>query len=199
MQLTNAITVDLEEWFHVLYYASQVPRDRWTEYPSRIEATTERTLALFDRAGVKATFFVLGWIAERYPRVVREISSRGHEVASHSHWHRLVHTMTRAEFEADLVESMRAVSAASGQPVRGYRAPSFSLRPDTEWVFDVLVRAGITFDSSILPMNRYYGGIPDASREPHWIRVHGREALREFPVSTCRVLGRNCAFAGAGI
>jgi len=192
----DALTVDMKDWYHVLYYEPVLTRDDWDHVESRIEDGTRRTLDLLDRVGATATFFVLGWMAERRPDLVREIDRRGHEIGSH--WHRLVHTMSRGEFAADLRRSADVLTGITGKPVRGYRAPSFSVTEATPWVFEELAAAGFDYDSSIMPMPRYYGGIPDAPRRPYRVKVGGGAAVREFPVPTARVFGQNVCFAGGG-
>jgi polysaccharide deacetylase family protein (PEP-CTERM system associated) len=194
----NAITIDLEDWYHVLYYESAIDRSSWDGLESRVEATTHRALDLLDRVGSRATFFVLGWVAERRRDLVREISARGHEVGSHSYAHRLVHQMTRAEFVDDLRRSIDVIAAASGTTLRGYRAPSFSVTEATPWFFEELCAAGLEYDSSVLPMLRYYGGMPFSPRHPYRVKVGDGASLREFPIPTYRLLGRNICFAGGG-
>ncbi len=198
MSVVNAVTVDLEDWFHVLYYETAVDRGDWDGFESRIEANTRRALGLLDRVGARATFFVLGWVAERRPELILEIARRGHEIASHSYAHRLVHTLTRAEFAEDLRRSLRVLSGITGRPLRGYRAPSFSVTDATPWVFEELAGAGLDYDSSVLPVRRRYGGKSAATRHPHRVVVPGIGSVREFPMSTVRVLGRNICFSGGG-
>lgn len=194
----NAITVDLEDWYQVLYYEPVLTRDDWSLVESRIEDSTRRALDLMDRVGARATFFVLGWVAERRPDLVREIDRRGHEIGSHSYWHRLVHTLSRGEFAADLRRSVDVLAAITGKAVRGYRAPSFSVTEATPWVFEELAAAGLDYDSSVLPMSRYYGGMGDAPRRPYRVKVGNGSVVREFPVPTARVFGRNVCFSGGG-
>lgn len=194
----NAMTIDLEDWYHVLYYECAIDRSSWDHLESRVEDTTERMLQLLERMGVRATFFVLGWIAERRPNLVREIARRGHEIGSHSHSHRLVHQMTRQEFVQDLRRSVDVIGAAASRAPKGYRAPSFSVTEATPWFFEELLAAGFEYDSSVLPMARYYGGMPFSPRHPYRVKVGDGASLREFPIPTYRVLGRNICFAGGG-
>jgi len=194
----NALTVDFEDWYHVLYYESVVDRNRWDRFEERIELCAGRTLDLLERTGVRATFFVLGWLAERRPELIRRIAKSGHEIASHSHAHRLVHTLTRAEFVTDLRRSLEVLEDCAGRPIRGYRAPSFSVTEATPWVFEELLAAGLDYDSSVQPMRRYYGGMSDTPRYPYRVPIAGGGSIREFPVSTVRAFGRNLCFSGGG-
>lgn len=195
--VVNAITVDVEDYFHVSAFDGTIDRRDWDRFETRVCGNTDRLLEIFDRAGVSATFFVLGWVAERFPALVRRIAANGHEVGSHGFDHRLVYAMTPAQFRADLRRSRAALEGAIGQGVRGYRAPSFSITADAQWALDVLIEEGFLYDSSIFPIRHDRYGIPDAPRHPHTIRRSGG-TIWEFPASTVRYAGVNLPVAGGG-
>jgi polysaccharide deacetylase family protein (PEP-CTERM system associated) len=195
--IVNAMTVDVEDYFHVSAFASVVSPSDWESYESRVERNTERLLAILEGAGVRATFFVLGWIAERFPALVQRIDRAGHELASHGYDHGLVYDKTPESFRADLRRAQTAIEQAAGVDVRGYRAPSFSITEDSLWALDVLVSEGYTFDSSIYPIRHDRYGIPSWHRHIHTIdRPGGR--LWELPGSTVRHLGTNLPMGGGG-
>jgi len=174
--IVNAMTVDVEDYFQVSAFASVVPRDRWGEYESRVAANTDRLLAIFAESGVHATFFVLGWVAEREPSLVRRIAGAGHEIASHGYTHRLVYNQTAAEFRDDVRRSKAVLESMCGSPVVGYRAPSFSITERSLWALDVLIEEGFTYDASVFPIRHDRYGIPSAPRHPFRVR-HGARAL----------------------
>ena len=191
------MTIDVEDYFQVSAFDDVVSRDQWPSMPSRVVANTQRLLQLFDAHGVNATFFVLGWVAEQYPSLVREIADAGHELASHGHGHRLVYNQSPDEFRADVRRAKTIIEDAGGQRVRGYRAPSFSITDRSLWALDVLLEEGYTYDASIFPVRHDRYGIPDAPRHQHEIRrVAGM--LLEAPGSTVRVAGMNLPVAGGG-
>lgn len=195
--MLNAMTVDVEDYFHVSALASSAPRERWPGFESRVVANTERLLDLFDEAGVKVTCFVLGWVAEHHPALVKTIAARGHEVASHGHWHQLVYDLTPAAFREDVGRSRRLLQDLSGQSVEGYRAPSFSITKRSLWALDVLIAEGYTYDSSIFPVRHDRYGIVDAPRGLHGLR-RPTGSIREVPPSTIRLAGQNLPIAGGG-
>lgn len=200
--MQNALTIDVEEHFQVHNLESAVSRSDWDDHESRVEANVGRILDLLDRHRTKATFFVLGWVAERHPCLVASIASRGHEVASHGYEHRLVYSQTREEFEADLKRSiailedgLSRVDTPAYPQLQGYRAPSFSITQAVPWALDAIRDAGFRYDSSIMPASghdRY--GMKDVSRFAHALS----NGLIECPVSTVRCLGRNWPAAGGG-
>lgn len=192
---TNVFTIDVEEYFHVEAFSDVVPRDQWEAYPSRLEHGMRLLLDLLDEAAATGTFFVLGWIAVRNQALVREIASRGHEVACHSFWHRPVYRLTPAEFEADARHSKQVIEQALGAEVRGYRAPSFSITRRSLWALDVLVECGFTYDTSIFPIRHDIYGIPDGPRRP-FRTSDGRLAV--FPMTTFRWLSRHNWPVGGG-
>jgi polysaccharide deacetylase family protein (PEP-CTERM system associated) len=195
--VVNALSVDVEDYFHVSAFERIVPRDRWESFDSRVVANTQRLLDEFDASGVKATFFTLGWIARHHPRLVREISERGHEVASHGFHHQLVYLLTRQQFREDVREAKATLEDTTGQPIRGFRAPSFSIVAGSLWALDVLIEEGYQYDTSIFPIHHDRYGIPDAPRHVHRIeRAAG--SLIEMPPSTVRLGGVNLPIAGGG-
>jgi polysaccharide deacetylase family protein (PEP-CTERM system associated) len=195
--IRHFFTVDVEEYFQVSAFDQVVSRDDWPRLPSRLEHNISALLAELDRAGAKGTFFTLGWVARHRPAIVREIHGAGHEIASHGFWHRRVNTITPAEFRDDVRASKQALEDLTGEPVRGYRAPSFSIVPGTEWAFDVLLEEGFQYDSSLFPIRRRGYGYPGAPRSPHVIRRAAGE-LSEFPLATTSLAGVMVPAAGGG-
>jgi polysaccharide deacetylase family protein (PEP-CTERM system associated) len=195
--IVNALTVDVEDYFHVSAFDGVVSRAAWDQFDSRVVANTDRLLELFDRAGVKATFFVLGWVAVRYPRLVRAIAAAGHEVASHGHNHQLVYLLTPQQFREDVRTAKAILEDATGAPLLGYRAPSYSIVASSLWALDVLLEEGHGYDASIFPIHHDRYGIPDAERHAHTLqRASG--VLVEMPASTVRIAGMNLPVAGGG-
>ena len=198
MKTRNALTVDVEDYFQVSAFDGVVARDTWHERPSRVEANTRRLLDLFDNAGARATFFVLGWIAERFPGLVPEIAGRGHEIACHGYGHRLVYTQTPAEFRGETDRAKRVLEDQAGVSVAGYRAASYSITHASLWALDVLVDLGFRYDSSIFPVRHDRYGIPGSPRWPHQRRTPRGRALLEFPLTTWRIGGVDVPVAGGG-
>jgi polysaccharide deacetylase family protein (PEP-CTERM system associated) len=194
----NALTIDVEDWFQVSNFDGLVARSDWDRYPSRVVPNTRRLLETFAERDVRGTFFVLGWVAERFPGLVREILDAGHEVASHGWGHELVHRLGPERFAADLDRSVAAIGAAAGVRPRGYRAPSFSIDRRAPWALDVLVDRGFAYDSSIFPVRHPRYGVPSFERVPRRVRTSGGKEILEFPLTTLRVLGRNIGAAGGG-
>jgi polysaccharide deacetylase family protein (PEP-CTERM system associated) len=188
--MKNALSVDVEDYFHVTGFEHVVDRARWDEYPVRFQIGLGRIMEILDRHDVKATFFFLGWIAERYPEAVAEVARRGHEVAIHGYAHRLVHQLRPDEFAKDLERALTAVRKTYAGPILGYRAPTFSIRADMLWALEIIRGFGLRYDSSILPGRNG----PDARDVPHEI-VDG---LLEFPLTTVPVFGRRLRVAGGG-
>lgn len=193
----NAMTVDVEDYFHVSAFAGLVKPAEWDSYESRVCRNTERLLHIFDQVGVRATFFVLGWVAERFPNLVRLILTAGHEIASHSYDHGLIYDKTPDTFRADLRRASDAIEQAAGVRARGYRAPSYSITEASLWALDVLVSEGYTFDSSIYPIRHDRYGIPTWARHVHPIARDGH-VMWELPGSTVRQLGTNLPIGGGG-
>ncbi len=196
-RVTNAMTIDVEDYFHVSNFEHLVARDSWGGRESRVEANTDRLLAMFDQAGVPATFFVLAWVAERVPGLVRRIAAAGHEVASHGFGHRLIYDQTPEAFRDDVRRAKHLLEDVSGQSVDGYRAPSFSITARSLWALDVLIEEGYTYDSSVFPVHHDRYGIPDAERHPGIVhRPAG--TIVEVPASTVRMGGVNWPIGGGG-
>ena len=189
----RALTVDVEDWFQVQAYAGAIPRADWERLPRRVEANTERLLGLFERAAVRATFFTLGWVAERHPALVRRIAAGGHELASHGFGHALVDTLGETGFRADVDRARRLLEDVAGVAVRGYRAPTFSIGSRTPWAWDVLAETGHAYSSSVYPVRHDLYGEPAAPRLPH-----RRGGVWEVPMTTWRVAGHNLPVAGGG-
>lgn len=190
----NAMSVDVEDYFQVSAFESRVPTDTWHEYPQRVESNTNRVLDLFAEAGVRATFFMLGWVAERYPELVRRILAEGHELASHGYQHILVHRQTPVEFRRDVSKTKALLEDIGGIEVRGYRAASYSINGDTLWALQILPEVGYRYSSSIYPIAHDLYGMPLAPRfrfEPH-------PGFVEVPVTTARLFGRNLPCGGGG-
>lgn len=196
--MVNMLTVDVEDYFHANGLA--VPRSRWAEMPGRVEYTARRLLGLLAEAEVRATFFVLGWVAERYPGLVHDIVGAGHELASHGWSHRLVYEQDPTDFETDVRRTRELLEDLGGVQVLGYRAPSFSITPRSPWAPARLRAAGYRYDSSVFPVRRSRYGDPASPRQAHWILDPDDHApgLLEVPPSAVRVCGRNIAVAGGG-
>jgi polysaccharide deacetylase family protein (PEP-CTERM system associated) len=195
--VVNAMTVDVEEHFHVSAFDGVIPRSRWSELESRVCGNTDRLLSIFDDAGVTATFFVLGCVAERYPQLVRTIASLGHEIASHGYAHRLVYDQTPAAFREDVRRAKQLLESAAGLPVLGYRAPSYSVTPRSLWALDILIEEGYSYDASIFPIRHDRYGIPLSPRHAYVVRRSGG-TMFEAPASTARWAGLNVPVAGGG-
>lgn len=178
-----ALSVDVEDYYQVQAFADRVSREDWTRYPPRVVENTRRLLDLFDGAGARATFFVLGWLARRHPALVTEIASRGHEVASHGFSHRMLTELTPSEFLSELDESRAALEEAAQRPVIGFRAPSYSLNEETLWALDVLADSGYEYDSSIYPIRRSRYGYPGGPTRPTRLDA-GSNGIAEFPMTS---------------
>jgi polysaccharide deacetylase family protein (PEP-CTERM system associated) len=198
MSPCSIISVDVEDYFHVEAFAQVVDRNNWGAYASRVERNTERILDLFDERQIKGTFFVLGWVAERYPHLVRRIAERGHEPACHSYWHRLIYKLTPEDFREDTLRAKNCIEQAAGAPIYGYRAPSFSITGRSVWALDVLAQLGFRYDSSVFPVKHDTYGVPDAPRRPFRIETPFGPIV-EFPMATFRFgSGPNFPIAGGG-
>lgn len=194
MSFLNALTIDVEDYYHVSAFESHVHRRDWDTFPSRVVANTQRLLALLERRGTRATFFILGWVAQKHPELVRTIHRAGHEIGSHSYWHRLIYRLTPEEFRSDLKQASAVLEDILGAPVTLFRAPSFSITRDSLWALDILAEEGFHLDSSIHPIWHHRYGIPDARRAPHELR----RDLWEFPPSVLHLGKINMPVAGGG-
>lgn len=198
--VVNALTVDVEEYFQVTAFNGGAPVARWDEFESRVVPATEEVLSLLSWYETKATFFVVGWVAERHPALVKAIQNEGHEIACHSYAHREISEQTPEGFREDLRRAKNILEDITGKRIRGYRAPTFSVTDGTLWSLDILIEEGFQYDSSIFPIRHDRYGIPGAERFPSVIS-RGNEngsAIWEFPMSTLRTMGTNLPFSGGG-
>ncbi|MHC4427134.1 MAG: polysaccharide deacetylase family protein [Planctomycetota bacterium] len=196
--ITNALTFDIEDWFHIVEVDAVSDPDSWPKLPSIVSEYTEWIVETLASAKVRATFFMLGWIAERYPQLVRTIAEDGHELGTHSYWHRKVYDLTPEEFREDLEHSIKIIEDVSGKRVIGFRAPSFSIVPGTEWALDVLREAGLEYDASLFPAPRGHGGYP-CVRTPHvFEQTPSGQPIKELPVSVMHVGPVKVPFSGGG-
>jgi polysaccharide deacetylase family protein (PEP-CTERM system associated) len=196
--ILNAFSVDVEDYFQVAALASAIPRDSWPRRESRVERNTQVLLDLLAERAIRGTFFVLGWIAERHPALIRRIASAGHEIASHGLSHQLIYTQTPAEFRAETARSKRLLEDLVGEAVIGYRAASFSITHRSLWAFDALIDLGFRYDSSIFPIRHDRYGIPDASPEPGTIAAPSGRTIAEFPMSAATFFGVKIPVSGGG-
>ena len=197
MQVLNAFTVDVEDYFQVSAFEKHVRRDQWDQWESRVVANTQRVLQLLDRHSVQGTFFVLGWVAQRFPQLVREIHACGHEVGSHGYWHRLIYDCSPGDFRDDLRRSRDVLEDAIGARVTSHRAPSFSITARSLWALEILVEEGFSVDSSIFPIRHDRYGIPHAPRRLHRLATPAG-GLWEFPPSVARLARMNLPVSGGG-
>ncbi len=193
--ITNYLTIDVEDYFQVSAFEKNISPDAWPRFETRVNKNTENILAALDVYNVKATFFIVGWIAEKYPALVKEIGLRGHEIGCHSYKHQRIQTLTREEFKEDTKRSKAILEDITGKRVIGYRAPSYSITKKTIWALDILAELGFEYDSSIFPIFHDTYGIPDA---PRFTYRHDGLELTEYPISTALILGRKVPVAGGG-
>jgi polysaccharide deacetylase family protein (PEP-CTERM system associated) len=195
--LNNVISVDVEDYFHAESFSDVVDRQRWDGYATRVEPNTRRLLELFAAQKVHATFFIVGWVAQRFPSLVRDIASAGHELACHSYWHRLIYKLTPEEFREDTRRAKSETEQIAGQAVCGYRAPTYSIVARSLWALDILAELGFTYDSSIFPIHHDRYGIPEAPRAPFRL-VTPSGPITEFPITTFRWWGEHNWPVGGG-
>ncbi len=210
MSITNYLTIDVEDYFHVSAFEKISPPATWAGRESRVGRNTDRVLALLDASSVKATFFVLGWVAEKFPQITKKIAAQGHEIASHGYLHQRVALQDRQTYRADIRRSKSLLEDQTGERVLGYRAPSYSITRQTDWAFDELLEAGFQYDSSIFPIQHDFYGIPDWPRFSGYAVKEGscwiarteptaeKPSIREIPITTLRLCGRNFPIAGGG-
>ena len=197
-RILNAMTVDVEDYFHVAALAGAIDRARWNDMEYRAEASTRRLLRLFADSGIQGTSFVLGWVARRSPQLIREIHALGHEIASHGMSHKLVYNQTPEEFRAETLESKALLEDIIGAPVLGYRASTYSITHRSLWALDILAEAGFRYDSSIFPIRHDLYGIPDAPVAPARIPTPKGNTILEFPMSTAPMFGFKLPVSGGG-
>lgn len=196
--LCDVLTVDVEDYFHVEAFADRVLWQSWPDFPSRVRANTERVLGIFEEYKCRATFFVLGWVAERNPELIRKIVEAGHEVACHSYLHRRVTSLNPDEFRQDLRRAREVIENAAGVQVLGYRAPTFSIGRNNVWALEILSEEGFLYDSSIFPIRHDLYGFPEAPRFPYALDLKSRRKLFEIPMTTVRIGGLNWPAGGGG-
>ncbi|MEW6110131.1 MAG: XrtA system polysaccharide deacetylase [Nitrospirota bacterium] len=184
--MLNALTIDVEDYFHVTAFKKHICADNWDSYPLRVVNNTLQLLDILEKFSVKATFFILGWVAERSPSLVNEIHLRGHEIACHGYGHELVYEIGPKKFRADVKKAKNIIENICGNKINGYRAPSYSITKDSLWAFDILIEEGFSYDSSIFPIFHDIYGIPHANRFPHEIKSEAG-AIKEFPMSTIQI------------
>jgi polysaccharide deacetylase family protein (PEP-CTERM system associated) len=196
--ISHIMSVDVEDYFQVEAFTGSVKVDSWDSWPSRVVANTQRALDLLDQHNVKATFFFLGWVAERFPALVRDAAARGHEVACHSYWHRAIYRLSPEEFREDTRMAKDVIEQAAGVAVTGYRAPTWSITRKSLWAPRILAEAGFLYDSSVYPIRHDLYGIPGAERVPYILDCGDNLQLREYPPATLSVGGFTLPAAGGG-
>jgi polysaccharide deacetylase family protein (PEP-CTERM system associated) len=194
-QIRNYLTIDVEEHFQVSAFENVLSTTSWSAHHSRVQKNTRVLLDLLDQYATKATFFIVGWVAERHPDLVMEIRSRGHDIGCHSYMHKKVYTLTPDEFRADTNKAKEIIEKILGEQISGYRAPSYSITSKSLWALDILEELGFKYDSSIFPVHHDNYGIPDA---PRFKYHHTKQNLIEYPISTAKVFGYNVPVAGGG-
>lgn len=198
MTQLNAMTVDVEDYFHVAALADAIPREQWERLDSRVVASTDRLLDLFDETGTRATFFILGWVTEHHPALVRRIHDRGHEIGCHGLSHQMIYRQSPEEFRSETLRAKHMLEDVTGRSVDGYRAASFSVTEQSRWALDIIAQAGFRYDSSIFPVRHDLYGLPDAPRFAHRLTTPGGHRLIELPPTTVRLFGQNISAAGGG-
>ena len=194
----NILTFDIEEWFHILDNESTKTESNWSNYESRIHQNMERIFDLLESTNTKASFFVLGWIADKYPEIVRAISKKGFEIGSHTTMHQLVYHQDKSQFQTDVERSIKSLEDVVGEKVKMFRAPGFSITENNKWAFEVLYELGIEIDSSVFPAKRAHGGFPNyGTSKPSILKYNGVK-LKEFPISTKTILGKPVIYSGGG-
>ena len=194
----NILTFDIEEWFHILDNNSTKNEKNWINYESRIHSNMDKIYEILDVTNSKASFFVLGWIAEKYPELIREICDRGHEIGSHTHLHQLVYEQDKNTFYQDVDRSIKTLEDISGKKIRMFRAPGFSITETNKWAFEVLYELGIEIDSSVFPAQRSHGGFAQyGAAEPSILKYNGVQ-LKEFPINAYNIFNKPLMFSGGG-
>jgi len=196
--MLNALTIDLEDYYHVTAFDHIVDRRNWDKMETRIEGNCEKILSILNEHKMHATFFVLGWIAERYPILIRTIFNEGHEISSHGFNHRMVYHQSKDAFREDIMKTQSILEDITGIKIKGYRAPTFSINNKSLWALNILCEQGYKYDSSIFPIKHNRYGIPSAKRFPHTIELNSKSNITEFPPSTISLCGSNIPIAGGG-
>ncbi len=194
----NILTFDIEEWFHILDNESTTNVHQWDNYEVRIHENTDRILYFLEKNNLNATFFIVGWIAEKYPEIIKKIDSFQHEIGSHTYYHQLMYNQNSIEVNNEIKMSIEILQNITGKKVRSFRAPGFSITNKNEWVFESLINNGITHDCSVFPSNRAHGGLPNFPKStPCLINFKG-SYIKEFPINTCEIFGKKFIFSGGG-
>ncbi len=196
--MLNALTIDLEDYYHVTAFDHIIGRHNWENMESRIEVILEKILLILDSYSVKATFFVLGWVAERHPILIRTIVNQGHEIASHGYNHKMITDHSQESFKEDIQKTTKILEDITDAKIKGYRAPTFSINASSLWALNILMEQGYSYDSSIFPIRHDRYGIPNARRFPHIIKLEESGDIKEFPPSTIKLLKWNLPIAGGG-
>jgi len=198
IKMNNAMTVDVEDYYHVSAFADVISINDWDNYESRVERNTRNLLELFLKYNIKSTFFVLGWVAEKNPELIRNIAREGHEIASHGYSHQLIYNQTKEKFREETIRSKNILEDIIQQPVKGYRAASYSITNKSNWALDILAETGFEYDSSIFPVRHDRYGIPDAPKIPHLIKTSSGNTIIEYPLSTINIFSYSLPVAGGG-
>ncbi len=194
----NILTFDVEDWFHILDHEPTKNEEQWLQLESRIHHGMDKIINLLEKNNQKATFFSMGWVARKYPDILKKIDSMGYEIASHSDMHQLAYELDRKQFCNDLEKSIKSIEDLTGKKVRAYRAPGFSLMKSNQWVFEELIKNGIEIDCSVFPAKRAHGGFEEFGySEPSYIEVNGSK-IKEFPINIYPIFGKNIIFSGGG-
>lgn len=192
------LTFDIEEWFHLLDFGATKTEAEWSNYPSRIDANMERIFDFLQKSNQKATFFCLGWVAQKYPHIIKAIANQGYEIGTHSHMHQLAYEQDRKAYTADLQTSIKYLEDITSQKVRAYRAPGFSIKQENKWAFEAMASCGIEVDCSVFPALRAHGGFAEFDHAKPCIIESDGIRLREFPINTFQWAGSNTIFSGGG-
>lgn len=196
--IKNALTIDVEDYFHVAALAQSISTSQWDSLECRVEKNTDKLLQLFDDQNVNATFFTLGWVAERYPQIVKKIAAAGHEVASHGYSHQLIYNQTQEVFREETHKSKVILEDITQQEIIGYRAASYSITNQSKWALDILCELGFKYDSSIFPVKHDLYGIPGSPRWPYMLETDQKNSIVEFPISTFNIANYKLPIAGGG-
>ncbi|HEU0136186.1 MAG TPA: polysaccharide deacetylase family protein, partial [Flavobacterium sp.] len=194
----NILTFDIEDWFHILDNPATKGINQWASFESRLAANLDKILNIIQQQNTRATFFCVGWNAEKHPNEIRKIVEAGYDIGSHTHLHQLVYEQSPSEFEEEVKKSIYTLENITGRKVVSFRAPGFSITSETLWAFEILLKYGIEIDSSVFPASRAHGGFDKfGSAEPIWIEYNGMK-IKEFPINTCRIFGKPIIFSGGG-
>lgn len=194
----NVLTIDIEDWFHILDVDSTPSIEDWHKLESRVTKNTQVILDLLHKHHTKGTFFILGWVAEHFPDLVREIAKQGHEIATHGYSHELIYNLSPNEFRRDVARSLDVLERITSRPILGYRAPGFSIANSSLWALDILVELGLQYDASIFPLNRNHGGLPGFSGQAVWLTTAGGNKILEIPVTPTTIFNKKVYLFGGG-